>query len=144
MTKSPQDHPWIIAEVRASNRAGGVFRYIQDKPADWQTLPLSEEISISWRYEGDFPESEVKASMDQMEDALWPLASGERSCLALVMTVGGLREWVFYSQSYTEFMSLLNECLAGSPRYPISIQHSPDPEWRYWHSFVDKIASHEN
>ncbi|WP_265594931.1 hypothetical protein [Haloferula sp. BvORR071] len=38
-------------------------------------------------------------------------------------------------------MAQLNELLAGKPRFPIEIKHSHDPEWLYWHSFVDRMVA---
>lgn len=75
---------------------------------------------------------EFEAALDQLSDA--PDAK-----LVLVMTVGGLREWCYYTRSYEAFMQVLNQSLAGLPRFDIAIEHSYDPEWRYWHSFVDRL-----
>jgi hypothetical protein len=132
---------WIIARVSSSNRGNGVFRYPKAKPVGWKELPLSEEVSLSWNYEGEFPEPSTKLEMDQMEEALEELVSGEGS--SLVMTVGGLREWVFYTRDYESFIVTLNRCLTGMPRFPIAIEHSSDPDWKYWHSFVDWLEKQE-
>lgn len=131
---------WTIAEVSNASGGKGIFRYLQAKPAKWETL--TEEVSLSWNYEGAFPDEETKLKMDALEDALDSQFSGD-ICLALVMTVGGLREWCFYAKNYENFMEQLNQGLAGKPRFPISIVHSPDPDWEYWHSFVDKIEQKE-
>ena len=129
---------WNIFKVSSGGKAG-VFRVPEAKPEEWDTLPLSEEISISWNYEGTMPDKSTQAEMDRFEEALSEVLFGESSKLALVMTVGGLREWCVYAKDYGVFMQQLNALLDGHPRYPISIVHSHDPKWRYWHSFADRL-----
>ncbi len=138
-SKETAKKQWIIAEVRTSGGGKGIFRYPREKPTGWQSVPLSEEVSLTWKYAGVFPDTGTKASMDEMEDAITDLAWDTDSALVLVMTVGGQREWVFYTRDYEKFMAKFNKCLAGKPRYPLAIEHSHDPEWKYWHSFVDKL-----
>lgn len=135
---------WTIAEVRSSNQGSGVFRYLKEKPLIWQEMPLSEEVSLIWKYEGDYPDSETQQKMDMMEEALLDLFFGKESFSTLVMTVDGHREWVFYAHDYAHFMVTLNRCLAGLPGFPIQIEHSHDPEWKYWHSFVDWLEKKEH
>jgi len=131
------DH-WTIAKLTADS-GEGLFRYIDSKPHMWDSLPLSEEVSISWNYDGAQPNDATRMRMDTLEDALADLCFGDELCLALVMTVGGLREWCFYTRDYGTFMETLNMCLTAHERFPITIEHSHDHEWRYWHSFVDRL-----
>lgn len=129
---------WNIFKVSASGKTG-VFRVPESKPTQWNVLPLSEEISISWNYKGDMPDKTTQADMDGFEEALSDILFAESSMLVLVMTVGGLREWCIYAQDYGSFMQQLNTLLAGHPKYPIRITHSHDPAWKYWHSFTDRL-----
>jgi hypothetical protein len=129
---------WNTFKVSSGGRTG-VFRVPESKPTQWDTLPLSEEISISWNYEGDMPDKSTQADMDRFEEALSDIFSAETSMLVLVMTVGGLREWCIYAQDYGRFMQELNTLLAGKSKFPITIIHSHDPSWRYWHSFTDRL-----
>lgn len=131
---------WTIAKVATPSSGDGIFRFIQFKPESWDSLPLSEEVSISWHYDGIQPDSTTSKRMDTLEDALSNLSFGPDSYLALVMTVDGLREWCFYTRDYNEFMQTLNAGLASHGRFPIEIQHSHDPMWRYWHSFIDRLS----
>lgn len=55
------------------------------------------------------------------------------------MTGGGSREWCYYCHDYAEFMSRLNTCLSGKPRFPVSIEHSPDAEWKYWQTLMGRL-----
>ena len=137
-TSPPQDK-WIVAESRPTDGSVGIFRYTQEKPKGWQSIPLSEEVSVSWKYEGVLPDDATSKRMDELEDALETLAVSKDSALVLVMTVGGLREWCFYARDYDDFMRTLNARLSSMPRFPISIDHSHDPEWKYWDSFVAKL-----
>ncbi len=136
-----RQNDWVIAEVRRINGYGGVFRYRTSKPNEWKSTPLSEEISISWKYEGPLPDKITAAAMAQFEEALEQLSDTSDAKLVLVMTVGGLHEWCYYTCSYEMFMGLLNQSLVDKPRFPITIEHSHDPEWRYWHSFVDRLET---
>jgi len=130
---------WAIAKVTTSDGGVGVFRYREAKPQHWQSAPLSEEVSITWLYEGSLPDKAASAKMAEFEDAMEPLSNSPEVSLMLVMTVGGSREWVYYCRDYGAFMQQLNSCLAGKPRFPIAIEHSHDAEWKYWHSFIDRI-----
>ncbi len=130
---------WTVAKVTTPTGGTGIFRYMQAKPEGWKSLPLSEEVSISWKHESVLPDDATNKRMNELEDALESLAANKNSCLALVMTVGGLREWCLYARDYDAFMKTLNEKLSGKPAFPIAIDHSHDPEWKYWHSFVDKV-----
>jgi hypothetical protein len=130
---------WAIAKVTAKDGKSGVFRYLEEKPSNWKTANLSEEVSISWNYSGEYPDSITLKKMDELEVALEPLASGRDACLALIMTVNGLREWCYYTRNYDYFMAELNKALSNKQTFPISIIHSRDPEWEYYQSFVDKI-----
>ncbi len=130
---------WTVAKVATSDGSTGIFRYVQAKPEGWKSLPLSEEVSISWKYEGVLPDDPTNKRMNELEDALESLSASKDSYLALVMTIGGLREWCFYTRDYDAFMKTLNVKLTGKADFPISIDHSHDPEWKYWHSFVDKL-----
>lgn len=132
---------WTIAEVTKSGRDAGVFRYRRLKPKEWRLVPLSEEVSITWKYEGSIPGKTTSMKMAEFEEALEPLSEAPNSKLVLVMTVGGLREWCYYTRDYDTFMGELNSCLATHPRFPIEIEHSYDPGWKYWHSFVDRLEA---
>jgi len=136
---SSEKDKWGVAQVASSDGRPGIFRYLQAKPEGWKSVPLSEEVSISWKYQGVMPDDPTNKWMNELEDALESLSATKDSYLALVMTVGGLREWCFYVRDYGAFMKTLNVKLSGKPVFPISIDHSHDPEWEYWHSFVDKL-----
>lgn len=130
---------WAIAKVTSADGRVGVFRYREAKPTQWQSAPLSEEVSITWRYAGSLPDEATSAKMAGFEDAMESLSSDPDVSLVLVMTLGGSREWVYYCRDYDAYMRRLNACLAGKPRFPIGIEHSHDAEWKYWHSFVDRL-----
>ncbi|WP_348215938.1 DUF695 domain-containing protein [Luteolibacter sp.] len=136
---SSEKDKWAVAQVTTSDGGTGIFRYMQVKPEGWKSVPLSEEVSISWKYEGELPNDPTNKRMNELEDALESLSTSKDSCLALVMTAGGVREWCFYARDYDAFMKTLNEKLSGKPVFPISINHSNDSEWKYWHSFVDTV-----
>ncbi len=137
--KPSEDGEWIVAEVDTGDSESHVFSYLSAKPEGWDTIPLTQEISLTWPFDPEGPTEALFARMNELEDALTSLCSGDQSCLALVITSPTAREWCFYARDYPEFMRGLNACLANRPRFPINVEHSPDPEWRYWHTFVDRI-----
>lgn len=116
-----------------------MFGYLTEKPVGWQSIPLSEEVSIYWDFGASGTDKSVIDQMNQFEHLLDQLCKGEHSRLALTITSPAGREWCFYAKDYDAFMQTLNTCLAGRPRFPIRIEHSSDPDWTYWHSFVDRI-----
>src|SRR5262245_17291532 len=132
MDKSPlkSADEWMIAKAQNPKAGSGVFRFVQEKPALWRSIP--EEVSISWKYDGTQPDKVLLKRMDLLEDALEDLCWGAESRLVLVMTVPGLREWCFYTGDYARFMKELNARLSKHERFPIEILHSCDAEWKYW------------
>ena len=129
---------WEVLEVK-KGRLRGVFRYIKDKPKNWDSAPLSTEVSLIWKFQGDMPDKQTKKLMDKLELALEVLLEKGNTHLPLVMTMKGHREWCYYTKSYPDFMKDLNKAVKGHSNYPIKIVQSHDPKWEYWHSFVDKI-----
>jgi len=131
---------WAIAKADLPDGGTGIYRYLREKPDQWKAAPLSEEVSISWKYSGSLPDDTTNKRMNELEDALEALLVSPDSYLVLVITVGGLREWCFYTQDYDAFMKTLNMKLAGKPQFPIAIEHSSDPDWTYWQAFIDKLS----
>ena len=129
---------WAVASISASDGSSGIFRHLIAKPVSWQSL--SEEISISWKYEGVMPDSQASKRMMELEEALKPLLDAEESRLTFVLTLNGIREWCFYAKDYDAFMRKLNVCLKGKALFPVKIEHSHDAAWKYWQSFMDKIV----
>jgi len=141
--QSCEDERWTVAEIHTGDSESHVLSYLSVKPTGWDTIPLAQEISLTWQFDAAGPTEAVFNSMNELEDALSSLSSGEHSCLALVMTSPISREWCFYARDYPAFMKELNNCLSGRVRFPITIEHSPDPEWKYWHTFVGKTERQE-
>ena len=136
---APKKDTWSIAKISSTDGSVGLFRYRETLPENGRQALLSEEISISWKFEGAMPDSATNKLMVEFEDALAPLESGGGALLLFVSTVGDRREWCYYGDDYAVFMGQLNSCLRGKPRFPLIIEHTHDPEWKYWHSFADRI-----
>jgi hypothetical protein len=136
---APKKDTWAVAKISSPDGRAGLFRYREALPERGEPPRLSEEISISWKFEGAMPDSVTNKAMVEFEDALAPLGSGGGTYLMFVSTVGGRREWCYYANDYAAFMAQFNSCLRGKPRFPLVIEHTHDPEWKYWHSFADVI-----
>lgn len=135
---------WTI--VSAENPETGqraVFRVRFARPERPDVASLVWAIAIQWPYESEeprqMPPPEITAAQQNFEEALDPLASSSHSELAHVSTGMGLKEWIFYARSREEFMSELNELLAGHPRYPIDIEFFEDPNWEIWEDMVKNL-----
>jgi len=134
---------WMIAEATNGDKKV-IYRFLSEKPKTSKTIPLKEVISITWKYGNDMPDKATQESMEKLENALHKLTVDGSSELSLVITGLGSKEWCYYAKDYPKFMKDLNKALTGHKRYPIKISHSKDPEWKYWHSFTDKILKKSN
>lgn len=131
---------WVLAEV-SNDDEKGLFRYLDMKPAGWNTIPLYEQISIIWRFDGVFPDNVTMEKMNTLEDVLINLESQTNVKLTLVMTLNEYREWCLYAKNYDAFMEKMNAALSDHEAYPIEIIHSNDPDWQYWQYFIDSLNS---
>lgn len=139
---SPTGWTIVSAENPETGQAA-VFRVRFAKPDRPDLSSLVWAIVIQWPYESDdarqMPPREISAAQQTLEEALDPLASSPHSELVHVSTGMGLKEWIFYARTREEFMTQLNELLAGHPRYPIDIEFFDDPKWEVWEDMVKDL-----
>lgn len=147
----PQTHPsaqtWSTAtSTNAQNGRVIIFRFVDDLQPGFESSTQPVRIIIQWEYDNEvgqgMPQPEEHARMDMLEDILDPVVSQD-GCATLVLVSTGehLREWVYYSRSEDEFMSRLNQALAGQPPFPLGIHIAQDAEWSTWRDFKDGLQT---
>lgn len=76
------------------------------------------------------PEKPVHAAMCAFEDAVEATVEKTGAGVqAASITGSGSKEWRYYTNDPDEFMSQLNDALAGHPPIPLDIQVFDDPDW---------------
>jgi hypothetical protein len=77
------------------------------------------------------PVPAVLASMDQFEDRIMTVSNEERDwgALAVVLTVGSIREWRFFAPNDKIFIDGFNKALEGYGPYPLTVEAFQDPDW---------------
>jgi hypothetical protein len=135
--QAPADNSWALAEASDDGRPL-VFRFRTGFPSTVKRSRFPLMIAITWRFESDsgMPSNREKASMDDLEESLSHVVeSTGKAVLTVIVTGNEVREWQFYTRSQDEFMRLLNQALAGKPRFPIEISTDDDPDWEAYSKF---------
>ena len=126
----PRQDRWTIAHAEEDGMAL-LFRYRNEIPVkDPAGFPYV--LSIVWEYDGDqnlgMPADETLAQMERLEDSLDSI--DDRDALLMVVVTGNnRREWIWYVDDTSKYMSLLNQALRGKPKFPIDFSASEDPAW---------------
>ncbi|GGP19375.1 DUF695 domain-containing protein [Silvimonas iriomotensis] len=135
---------WAVATAtRPSDGHKIIYRYRATFGPGFSKSQYPERITVSWLYPttSGMPSHDDSIAMGQMEDLLAPVTdTGSLSYLALVTTGEGVREWVFYAKSRTQFMQQLNAALQGHPRFPVEIDLQSDPKWTRYEEIVGRMA----
>lgn len=129
---------WATAvSTNASNGRKIIYRYAQELSPTFDRGSQPIRVIIVWKYSSDTgqPYAEEHAAMNLLEDTLEPVLQNDFSTLALVSTGENLREWTYYVASEDEFMTRLNDALAGLPKFPIEIHITEDPAWTVYEQF---------
>jgi hypothetical protein len=134
---------WSTAmATRPSDGHRIVYRYRSEFGPSFKRSAYPDRVIIAWSYksENGMPSKAERESMDRMEDLLAPyVEQTSLSTLTLVSTGEGLREWVYYTASQSEFMAKVNLALRGHPRFPLEIDLWKDPEWKRYEEFKRTI-----
>ena len=123
---------WTLARSEEDGRPL-VLRFLSQVPASVSRQDYPHLIHIHWGYPVDdergMPESDLHATMIEMEEALLPLEAEGLARNALIVTGNGRKEWFWYTRSVDEFIARLNDLLSGFSELPIALEASRDPEW---------------
>ena len=137
---------WSIAE----GQVDGIPIWIRFRqfPVDFPRGSYQERLNIFWLMtvldEAGAPtpsEMERSATFEnRLVAAVEPDGFG---VLAIVLTGGDQREYVFHTYDPSGFVQRLTEMPQEEERYPIAIYHYADPDWAYDQAVLDGIASDE-
>jgi hypothetical protein len=122
-----------------------LYRFMMEPHSDIDTNNFTENVSISWQFsEEGFPDKEMSETLRTFEHYLKSMDDPDsNSFLVFAYTGYGKREWSYQAKNYESFMQELNDNLADKPQFPISIEHSHDPDWEYYNG-VKEVISEEN
>lgn len=124
---------WFIGISEADNGQMIIVNGRDDLKEWTASRKLNERVEISWKYvpvSQGMPSEEEAARMEGMQDMLKKAL--ERNKLAIltgIYTGDGERTWVFYTRNVKAFGEMLNETLASSELFPITIYTEKDPDW---------------
>ena len=87
--------------------------------------------------ENGFPDAEETGDLDQIEDALVDnLQEEQTGVLALVITTGGMREFVCYMRSTEDGDTAVQAAAAAGEEHEIQYYVEEDPEWELYSQFT--------
>ncbi|WP_211442015.1 DUF695 domain-containing protein [Collimonas humicola] len=119
-----------------------IFRYISEFAPNFDRAAKPARIILVWKYASDkgMPSTAEQARMNDLENLLQPvIESDDRANLVLVSTGNNLREWTYYAKSEKQFISAINQALAGKPPFPIEIHSAADPQWSSYETLIKKV-----
>jgi hypothetical protein len=131
---------WSIAEGQVDSVP--IWIRFRQFPLDFPRTSYPERLNIFWQMteldEGGAPtigEMERSGTFEnRLVAAVEPDGFG---VLAIVLTGGGQREYVFHTSDPSGFVQRLTEMPQEEERYPIAIYRHADPEWAYDQAVLD-------
>lgn len=141
----PTPDEWeIVKAINADRGEAQVFRLRKRRPDGAHVQKLATALSIRWPYDPSsiFPKGQEKESILSFERAIdWLAEENGHSELVLVATGLGWKEWLYYVDDPTWFMTMLNDLLSGHESFPLTIDWYDDPAWKLWQEMLDAAAS---
>lgn len=133
---------WSMIAIDDGVEGKRLYRIMMEPHSDIDKNEFTENVSISWQFSEDgFPDNEMSEILRTFENYLESMDDPDsNSFLVFAYTGYGKREWSYQAKSYEAFMQELNDNLSDKPRFPISIDHSHDPEWAYYNGVKEAIA----
>jgi hypothetical protein len=126
-----------ISRNQSSGRAI-IFRFAKALSPTFDKASQPIRIIIAWKYDSENgqPITREHEQMKQLEDAVESALDADNfATLALVSTGEGLREWIYYAKSVSEFAARFTYAIAEMPELPIEIHSALDPGWDTYEQF---------
>ena len=138
MKKKKDEDTWIVSEGQEEGLPM-IYRMRDIIPSAINTPEYPNLISVLWEYDFDnpsgMPSDELDKQQRAFEDALDKMDNTGIGIMMLAVTGNGRREWVWYVNDQSFWLSSMHSCLEGHPTYPIDIEKSDDPHWDTWKTF---------
>ena len=142
MTALP-DGPWTVASgdsegkpifVRLNTGASAVSK----QPALGHRVGIA--VLLRAPDASGLPTSDESATLAHIEDAIAAaLRVGHESILVVVLTTGGMREFMLYSAAPQNVEAAVETVRAQFPNYEIQFYVQPDADWDAYASFADTL-----
>ena len=142
MTALP-DGPWTVASgdsegkpifVRLNTGASAVSK----QPALAHRIGIA--VLLGAPDASGLPTADESATLSQIEDAVAAaLRVGHESILVVVLTTGGMREFMLYSAAPQNVETAVETVRAQFPNYEIQFYVQPDADWDGYASFTDAL-----
>jgi hypothetical protein len=142
MTTLP-DGPWTVASGDSDGKP--IFLRINAGASTVAKQPaLGHRIGIAVLLQGPdasgLPTPDESATLSKIEDAIGgALRVGHETVLVVVLTTGGMREFVLYSAAPQNAEAAIGVMRAQFPSYEIQFYIQPDPEWDAYASFTEAL-----
>ena len=92
-------------------------------------------IQVVWEFEHNgsgMPLLHISHEMEVFENRLVSALEGSgKGVLVAVVTTGGSREWVYYSENALTFSDAITNMPQEVEPYPVKLEASDDPRWEY-------------
>ena len=142
MTTLP-DGPWSVARGENDGRPL-LVRVNTGAAAAAKQIALAHRVGIAVLLHAPdssgFPASDESATLSKIEDAIEAeLRVGHDTILVVVLTTGGMREFLLYSAIPQDTESAVARVQAQFPNYEIQFYVQPDPDWDGYLSFTDAL-----
>jgi hypothetical protein len=142
MTALP-DGPWTVASGDSEGKP--IFVRLNTGAAAVSKQPaLAHRIGIAVLLRAPdasgLPTADESATLSQIEDAVAAaLRVGHESILVVVLTTGGMREFMLYSAAPQNVEAAVETVRAQFPNYQIQFYVEPDADWDGYASFTDAL-----
>jgi hypothetical protein len=140
MTILPEG-PWTVASGESDGRP--IFVRINTGAAAISRQPaLGHRVGIAVLLQAPdasgLPTPDESVRLTQIEEAVEAaLRVGHETILVVVLTTGGMREFVLYSTAPQNIETAVGNVQAQFPSYEIQFYIQPDPDWEGYTSFTD-------
>jgi hypothetical protein len=86
------------------------------------------------------PGAEESSTLTRLEESIErALQVGEETILAVVLTTGGMREFVLYTEVPQKIEAGVSSVRADFPAYQVQFYIEPDSKWDGYASFADAL-----
>jgi hypothetical protein len=142
MTTLP-DGPWSVASGDSDGKP--IFIRINTGASAVSKLPafghrVGIAVSLQAPDASGLPTPDEAATLSQIEEAVEAaLRVGHETILVVVLTTGGMREFVLYSAAPQNIEAAIGTVQARFPSHEIQFYIQPDADWDAYASFTDVL-----